>query len=52
MRSNNVNLPFVSNPRAASRASKPAGRTAQPKPSSQTTPFETGLGEFLYREGI
>ena len=52
MRTNNVNLPFVSNPRATSRASKPAARTAQPKPSPLTTPFETGLGEFLYREGI
>ena len=52
MRSNNINLPFVVNPRATSRASKPAAKSPQAKPSPLTTPFETGLGEFLYREGI
>ena len=52
MRSNNINLPFVVNPRATSRAGKPAAKTIQAKPSPLTTPFETGLGEFLYREGI
>jgi Rrf2 family protein len=53
MRSNNVNLPFVMNPRATSRAGKPISKTiATSKPSPLTTPFETGLGEFLYREGI
>jgi Rrf2 family protein len=52
MRSNNVNLPFVSNPRATSRASKPAARTTPGKTALPATKLETGLGEFLYREGI
>jgi hypothetical protein len=52
MRSNNVNLPFVVNPRATPRASKPASRSKPAKTSVLTPPLETGLGEFLYREGI
>jgi len=42
----------VVNPRATSRASKTTPQTVSTKPSPLTTPFETGLGEFLYREGI
>lgn len=52
MRSDNVNLPFVANPRATARAAKPLATDKTTKPSPLTTPFETGLGEFLYREGI
>jgi len=52
MRSNNVNLPFVANPRATSHAGKVSSKVIPAKPSPLTTPFETGLGEFLYREGI
>jgi Rrf2 family protein len=52
MRRDNVNLPFVVNPRvraAQQKAEKAAKKAAPPPPP---TPFETGLGEFLYREGI
>lgn len=52
MRRDNVNLPFVTNPRATSRVGKVTSADKQKKPSPLTTPFETGLGEFLYREGI
>lgn len=50
MRRDNVNLPFVVNPRvrAAQQKAEKAAKKAAPAP----TPFETGLGEFLYREGI
>lgn len=49
MRRDNVNLPFVVSPRvrAAQAKEAKAKKTAPAK-----TPFETGLGEFLYREGI
>jgi len=51
MRRDNVNLPFVINPRM--RAVQKNKTELEPKkPSPLTTPFETGLGEFLYREGI
>lgn len=52
MRRDNVNLPFVSNPRARGGAAKVKSEQTPKKPSPLTTPFETGLGEFLYREGI
>jgi Rrf2 family protein len=57
MRRDNVNLPFVVNPRTASvRSNQQRGvakvSPAAKKPSPLTTPFETGLGEFLYRDGI
>jgi Rrf2 family protein len=57
MRRDNVNLPFVASPRTkdASRA-KGRSKRVEPgddkKPSPLTTPFETGLDDFLYREGI
>jgi len=51
MRRDNVNLPFVINPRMRS-ATKNKIEAEPKKPSPLTTPFETGLGEFLYREGI
>jgi len=51
MRRDNVNLPFVINPRMRA-AAKNKVETEPKKPSPLTTPFETGLGEFLYREGI
>jgi len=51
MRRDNVNLPFVVNPRTVKNLIKKT--TTEPKkPSPLGTPFETGLGEFLYREGI
>jgi Rrf2 family protein len=62
MRRDNVNLPYVASPRAGESRriygkSKrgPAAQPAAPenkKPSPHTTPFETGLDDFLYREGI
>ncbi|MDR0352198.1 MAG: Rrf2 family transcriptional regulator [Opitutaceae bacterium] len=55
MRADNVNLPFVASPHVTgARDGKPKTRRpgASEKPSPLTTPFETGLGEFLYREGI
>lgn len=49
MRRDNVNLPFLVNPRArAAQAKAEKAKKLAPVP----TPFETGLGEFLYREGI
>jgi Rrf2 family protein len=54
MRTNNVSLPFLVNPRAAARVTKAGAAAPARKPSTftTTTPFETGLGEFFYREGI
>jgi Rrf2 family protein len=59
MRRDNVNLPFVVNPRAGEsrriygKSKRPPPiPTADKKPSPLTTPFETGLDDFLYREGI
>ena len=61
MRSDNVNLPFVASPYAVGRNGSRPGARLQPKrtakdkppqPSPLTTPFETTLDEFLYREGI
>jgi Rrf2 family protein len=52
MRRDNVNLPFVVNPRAVRSGAKAKAEPVPKKPSPLTTPFETGLGEFLYREGI
>jgi Rrf2 family protein len=53
MRRNNVNLPFIVNPRAVARANKTISKTtASAKIPPLTPPIETGLGEFLYREGI
>jgi hypothetical protein len=46
MRSNNVNLPFATKPRAKSHVAKTINST------KTALPAETGLGEFLYREGI
>jgi Rrf2 family protein len=43
MRSNHINLPF---------AIKPRGKTSSAKSVALPAPGETGLGEFLYREGI
>lgn len=51
MRRDNVNLPFVLNPMVRTQGVK-RGRKENAKPSPLTTPFETGLGEFLYRDGI
>lgn len=50
MRRDNVNLPFVVNPRV--RPAKPKPPEKAKKVTPPVTPFETGLGEFLYREGI
>ncbi len=50
MRRDNVNLPFVVNPRVRPTKPKPPEKTNKVTPP--VTPFETGLGEFLYREGI
>jgi Rrf2 family protein len=60
MRRDNVNLPFVASPRAGESRrvyGKVKRGATQPisenkKPSPMTTPFETGLDDFLYREGI
>lgn len=54
MRRDNVNLPYVANPRAGKRNGKIKTGTEKilARPSPLTTPFENGLGEFLYREGI
>jgi Rrf2 family protein len=62
MRRDNVNLPFVANPRAGEnrrvqgKSKRGTGAQAMAsenkKPSPLTTPFETGLDDFLYREGI
>ena len=52
MRSNNVLLPFIVNPRTARGATKIAPKKERAKSSPQPTPSERGLGEFLYREGI
>ena len=62
MRRDNVNLPFVVSPRAGEvrrvYGRSKRGAAAQEiapenkKPSPHTTPFETGLDDFLYREGI
>jgi hypothetical protein len=53
MRRDNVNLPFATNPRAARAAAAKVKSEQTPKKTSPVaTPFETGLGEFLYREGI
>ncbi len=53
MRRDNVNLPFVANPRVSEgRSTRVKGRSSGKKPSPLTTPFETGLDDFLYREGI
>jgi len=46
MRTNNVDLPFATKPRAKARVAKTIA-TAKPLTSA-----ETGLSEFLYREGI
>jgi len=49
MRRDNVNMPFAINPRARAQARAEAKAK---KAAMAVTPFETGLGEFLYREGI
>jgi hypothetical protein len=57
MRRDNVNLPFVASPRTketrrARGGDKRTDGKNDKKPSPLTTPFETGLDDFLYREGI
>lgn len=53
MRNSNIDLPFATKPRAKSRVVRVGSKTnASAKASSSSTPPETGLGEFLYREGI
>lgn len=49
MRRDNVNMPFATDPRARAQARAEAKAK---KAALAVTPFETGLGEFLYREGI
>jgi hypothetical protein len=51
MRRDNVVLPFRENPRERAAALKAQMAKAQ-KELRTSTPGETGLGEFLYREGI
>ena len=52
MRSNKINLPFVINPRAKVGATTAAPKTKPSTLSPAASLIETGLGEFLYREGI
>lgn len=49
MRRDNVNMPFAMNPRERAQARAEAKAK---KAATAVSPFETGLGEFLYREGI
>ena len=49
MRRDNVNSPFVANPRHANRVK---AKNAAAKEPAKPTPSELGLGEFLYRDGI
>lgn len=49
MRRDNVNLPFAVNPRERAAAKAQAAAQAKAKKAALA---ETGLGEFLYREGI
>jgi len=53
MRNNNVDLPFATKPRAKSGVGKANSKTIKSaKASSLITSLETGLGDFLYKEGI
>ena len=53
MRNNNVDLPFATKPRAKSGVGKVGSKTIKSaKASSLITSLETGLGDFLYKEGI
>jgi Rrf2 family protein len=48
MRRDNVTLPFAVSPRQRAAQAKEAKKKAE----NAAAPYETGLGEFLYREGI
>ena len=53
MRSNNINLPFAAKPRAIVRPTKGISTNSRnAKASPPPAVRETGLGDFLYREGI
>lgn len=52
MRKNNVGLPFAAKPRAKLRAVMVGAKTKKRAKASSTPKLETGLGDFLYREGI